>query len=242
MGNRFPNRQRRAAYAGLLAVVLAMTAGLGSAVAQDDDDEDVPLDTKILRRFMKEMGFKRSEDVGIEYRERAPLVVPPSRDLPPPQAEGPTTRTADWPKDPDVQRRKEATAAEKAKLRRTADTAADESRPLRPDELEKGRGSGGTAVASQGNTRPTGEDAARPLPPSQMGTGSKDFLGAFFSTIGPQKPESAPFTGEPPRTSMTAPPPGYQTPSSAQPYGLSPSQKLLPKASTVESRMDGSAH
>ena len=82
MGNRFSKRQRRAAYAGLLAVVLAMSAGMGAAFAQDDDDEDVPLDTKILRRFMKEMGFKRSEDVGIEYRERAPLVVPPSRNLP----------------------------------------------------------------------------------------------------------------------------------------------------------------
>jgi hypothetical protein len=70
MGNRFSNRQRRAAYAGLLAVVLAMSAGMGAAFAQDDDDEDVPLDTKILRRFMKEMGFKRSEDVGVDYRER----------------------------------------------------------------------------------------------------------------------------------------------------------------------------
>ena len=240
MGNRFSKRQRRAAYAGLLAVVLAMSAGMGAAFAQDDDDEDVPLDTKILRRFMKEMGFKRSEDVGIEYRERAPLVVPPSRNLPPPQSEGSVARNPNWPKDPDVARRNEASAAEKAKLRRSADAAQDESRPLRPDELEKGPG--GTATGSIGNTRPTGEDAARPLPPSQMGTGSKDFLGAFFSTIGPQKPESAPFTGEPPRTSMTAPPPGYQTPSPAQPYGLAPSQKLLPKASTVESRMDGSAH
>ena len=139
MGNRFSKRQRRAAYAGLLAVVLAMSAGMGAAFAQDDDDEDVPLDTKILRRFMKEMGFKRSEDVGIEYRERAPLVVPPSRNLPPPQSEGSVARNPNWPKDPDVARRNEASAAEKAKLRRSADAAQDEARPLRPDELEKGR-------------------------------------------------------------------------------------------------------
>jgi len=240
MGNRFPKRQRRAAYAGVLAVVLGLTAGMSSAFAQADDDEDVPLDTKILRKFMKEMGFKRSEDVGIDYRERAPLVVPPSRDLPPPQSERSVERNPNWPKDPDVARRKEATAAEKAKLKRSADAAEEESRPLRPDELEKGRGQAGTAAGSIGNTRPTGEDAARPLPPSQMGTGSKNFLDAIFSSIGPQKPESAPFNGEPPRTSMTDPPPGYQTPSPSQPYGVSPNKKELPKASTVESRMEAS--
>jgi len=236
MGNRFSKRQRRAAYAGLLAVVLAMSAGMGAAFAQDDDDEDVPLDTKILRRFMKEMGFKRSEDVGIEYRERAPLVVPPSRNLPPPQSEGSVARNPNWPKDPDVARRNEASAAEKAKLRRSADAAQDEARPLRPDELEKGPG--GTATSSIGNTRPTGEDAARPLPPSQMGTGSKNMLDAIFSSIGPQRPESAPFNGEPPRASMTDPPAGYRTPSPSQVYGISPT-KELPKASTVESRMEG---
>jgi hypothetical protein len=37
---------------------------------------------------------------------------------------------------------------------------------------------------------------------------------------GGKKEESAKFTGEPPRTSLTDPPPGYQTPSPDQPYGL----------------------
>jgi hypothetical protein len=35
-----------------------------------------------------------------------------------------------------------------------------------------------------------------------------------------KKEEQAKFTGEPPRSSLTEPPPGYQTPSPAQPYGL----------------------
>jgi hypothetical protein len=213
-----------------------MSAGMGAAFAQDDDDEDVPLDTKILRRFMKEMGFKRSEDVGIEYRERAPLVVPPSRNLPPTVIESPPSGNPNWPKDPDVARRNEASAAEKAKLRRSADAAQDEARPLRPDELEKGRG-GGTATGSIGNTRPTGEDAARPLPPSQMGTGSKNMLDALFSSIGPQRPESAPFNGEPPRASMTDPPAAIERPHPAKctAYRL---PEELPKASTVRSRME----
>ena len=38
--------------------------------------------------------------------------------------------------------------------------------------------------------------------------------------FGKKKEEQAKFTGEPPRTSLTEPPAGYQTPSPDQPYGL----------------------
>jgi hypothetical protein len=238
MRNRYPNRQRAAAFAGILAVALAMAAGAGSAFAQDAGDDDEALDTKLFRRFMKELGFKRSEE-GIEYRERAPLVVPPSRALPPPQSEGTTARNPAWPKDPDVARRKEATAAEKAKLRSTADNAAEDARPLRPDELNKGQGQAAPATASQGTPGPSAEEAARPLGPAQLGGSrtTKDFFDSMFSSFGPAKPESAPFTGEPPRTSMTAPPAGYQTPSPSQPYGIAV-PTATPKASTLEQRLE----
>jgi hypothetical protein len=236
MRNRYPNRRRAAAFAGILAVALAMAAGAGSAFAQDASDEDEAIDTKLFRRFMKELGFKRSED-GIEFRERAPLVVPPSRSLPPPQSEAPSARNPAWPKDPDVARRKEATAAEKAKLRRSADSATEDSRPLRPDELNKGRGQASPAAAGSGAAGPTAEEAARPLSPSQLGGGSKSFFDSIFSAVTPARPESAPFTGEPPRTSMTAPPPGYQTPSSGHPYGID-LPKETQKASTLEQRLE----
>ena len=126
MPNRYPNRQRAAAFAGILAVAFAM-AGTAGAFAQDASDEDEPLDTRIFRRVMKELGFRRSDD-GVEYRERAPLVVPPSRNLPPPQSEAPSARNPAWPKDPDVARRKEATAAEKAKLRSSVDNVTESAR------------------------------------------------------------------------------------------------------------------
>jgi hypothetical protein len=233
MRNRHPNRQRAAAFAGILAVALAMAAGAGSAFAEDAE-EDVPLDTKLFRGFMKEMGFRRGEE-GIEYRERAPLVVPPSRDLPPPQSEGPSARNPAWPKDPDVARRKENSAAEKAKLRRSADATLEDSRPLRPDELEKGRGQA-VPTTARGPAGPSAEEAARPLSPSQLG-GGKNIFDSIFSSITPARPESTPFTGEPPRTSMTAPPPGYQTPSPAQPYGIDVPRET-PKASTLEQRLE----
>src|SRR5204862_4980510 len=124
-------RCRKPSALALLAIALACT-GFGNARAADDE-EDVPLDTKFVRGFMDVLGFQR-DGTGIEYRERAPLVVPPSRDLPPPQSEGVTARDPAWPKDPDAVRRKHATASEKAKL--SADHPSEEARPLRPDESE----------------------------------------------------------------------------------------------------------
>ena len=38
--------------------------------------------------------------------------------------------------------------------------------------------------------------------------------------FGSKDDEVAKFTSEPPRASLTEPPPGYQTPSPDQPYGL----------------------
>ena len=38
--------------------------------------------------------------------------------------------------------------------------------------------------------------------------------------FGGKDEDAAQFTGEPPRTELTAPPPGYQTPSPDQPYGF----------------------
>src|SRR3979409_1797008 len=104
MRDRNPKRRRftAAALAGTLVVVLAMGWSAGSAFAQSaDDDEDVPMDTKLFRQWMKDIGRRRDGE-GIEYRERAPLVVPPTRNLPPPQSEAAVTANPAWPKDPDV--------------------------------------------------------------------------------------------------------------------------------------------
>jgi hypothetical protein len=46
--------------------------------------------------------------------------------------------------------------------------------------------------------------------------------------------DAAKFTGEPPRVSLTAPPPGYQTPSPEQPYGVGESKQPEKPASYLE--------
>jgi len=53
------------------------------------------------------------------------------------------------------------------------------------------------------------------LPPSQL-SARKGLFGGIFEK---DPPEMTTFTGEPPRVSLTDPPPGYQTPSPDQPYG-----------------------
>jgi hypothetical protein len=217
-----------------LALILALASSAGSAFAAEDD-EDVPLDTKLFRQFMKDLGLTRDGE-GIEYRERAPLVVPPSRNLPPPRNEAAVTSNPAWPKDPDVKQRK-ADAAKKKQPSRTAAEAADaEARPLSRSELERGR----TAPSTQaGGTvvQDADAEATRALRPNELGSKSL-FSNMFSSAPWADKTETSTFTAEPPRDNLTAPPPGYQTPSPNQPYGLSPTQEKR-KAPTFEERTAG---
>lgn len=218
MRSRNPKRLRRAAAAAAVALAVALAWSAGSARAEDDD-ENVPLDTKLFRQFMKDLGLSRSGDGLIEYRERAPLVVPPSRELPPPRDEAEVAaKTPAWPKDPDVARRKQELSAEKAKLKGNL-SVEEQARALRPDELDKpGAGEKKSADAKGAGKSP--EDTSRPLMPSDLGTKTEKIFGSVWSSFTPAKPESAPFTGEPPREAMTAPPSGYQTPSPNYPYGV----------------------
>jgi len=220
-----PIRRRRGAAAltfALAVSTLAVTlAAVGSAFAADDDDEEqVPLDTKILRQVMKDWGLRRTDEPGIEYHERPPLVLPPSRNLPKPQEESAATNSPAWPKDPDVKRRKQEAAAEKARLKGGGFSAEEQARALRPNELDQ---AGPKAKDGQPVAGKTNEDTSRPMLPSELG--SKNPFKALFSSFNPNKgSEVAPFTGEPPRASMTAPPAGYMTPSPNQPYGIGPAK------------------
>jgi hypothetical protein len=229
MRERQPGRLRRLSAAAAVTLAIAVAWSAGCARAGDDDDEDVPLDTKLIRQFMKDLGLQR-DGPGIDYTERAPLVVPPSRNLPPPRSEEEVAaKTPAWPKDPDVKRRKEATAAEKARLKGNFSVEED-MRALRPDELDKpGRPAKGS------NEKGTVEEAQRPMMPSDLGTKTKKLWGDVLSTFGSQQPEEAPFTGEPPREAMTAPPAGYMTPSPNYPYGVGVEDKR--KAMTLEDRL-----
>src|ERR1700761_5905346 len=98
---------RRRLVASSFAAVLVILGGVGQALAQDDEDE-LP-DTKFFKSMLRGFGLRNGqENAGINYQERPPLVVPPTRDLPPPQTDDVARRNAAWPQDQDEKRRREA--------------------------------------------------------------------------------------------------------------------------------------
>jgi hypothetical protein len=90
---------------------------------------------------------------------------------------------------------------------------------LRPSELEP-TGSVGRVPTTP--ARQTTDVDAVMLRGQELGqTQKKSFLDSFTNFFGGVKDgEQATFTSEPARSSLTEPPPGYRTPSPAQPYGL----------------------
>jgi hypothetical protein len=233
MRKRETTRRRAAVLAVALAAALTMLpAWSGGGVAwAADEEEDVPLDTKLLRQFLKDLGLQR-DGSGIEYRERAPLVVPPNRNLlPPPQSEAAITSNPAWPKDPDVKQRSIDAVKRKQPNRTAAEAMEADARPLSRSELERGR----IAAGSTPSSSPTPEQSARPMQPSELG--GKNIFSNMFSSF-KNEGETATFSGEPPRTSLTEPPPGYMTPSPNQRYGLGPATNQS-KPITLEDRVAG---
>ncbi len=205
-----------AARAAAVAFGVALTLAAPAHAQNADDDDDSTFEERLIRNLMGGLGAKSTMDgKGIEYRERSPLVVPRSADLPAPETVGRTpTGVANWPKDADEQAKLAA-----RKQRRT--TAEEDAKPLMPSELNKGR------IAAKKRTEPMqpGDNQSPMLSPSQLGyTGG--LMGMFG---GGNKTETAPFTGEPTRETLTQPPAGYQTPSPNYAYGTGPRESLVAK-------------
>jgi hypothetical protein len=201
-----------------LGAVLAAAVVCANTAARAGDDGDGPT---VIGQIMNSLGFKNANSGydGIQYTERSPLVVPPTRDLPPP-AKVNVTPAPNWPKDADLERRNKERAESKKRVPQK-DYLVESSRPLRPDELDKPGRPGPNASGGGDSTADSQQADPRDL-------GAKKSL---FSNIF-KKEEYAPFTGEPTRDALTDPPPGYLTPSPDQPYGVG-SQKKAYKVDTA---------
>lgn len=193
-----------------LAALFCLLGPLPAAQAADDDDER-SFEERIILGILGGMGV----DTGrgrIQYRERSPLVIPPSASLPPPDPTSLASNPA-WPKDPDVVERKKKSNKPRA---HTIAEISDPGRPLSPQELKQGTVAGAGRVTRPGEAGPlTDKDIGRPLSPSELG-----YKGSLFGSLFKYKDEQVKFEGEPNRTSLTQPPPGYMTPSPDQPYGI----------------------
>jgi hypothetical protein len=208
----FGSKRRFSQVAAIAAIGMALMIGCAAtaraADADNDGDEEL-LDQKIVRGILKGLGLRRDEP-SINYRERSPLVLPPSKDLPPPEASN-AAKTAGWPDDPDVKQAKKKKQVERD---RKPYTEGVDDRPLLPSQLGAGpsRGPRGGEAAAR-----SAEESAKPSTQAELG--AKGIFSGISSIWAP-KEEYTTFVGEPPRATLVDPPPGYRTPSPNQPYGV----------------------
>lgn len=142
----------------------------------------------------------------IDYRERAPLVVPPNSALPQPQAPG-SARNAAWPTDPDVERRKNAKNVTPYVL-----TEKARNNPLlTQEELRKGR------TSARGPQQPNIPDADHSNYDNQIKpirTGKQ-----VAAQRNQEAEDTLTYGSEPPRRQLTEPPTGYRLPAATAAIG-----------------------
>jgi hypothetical protein len=218
----------RFALAATLGMAVVMGCAGTFAHAADDDDDEL-LDTKIFKGILKGLGL-RKDGAGIEYRERSPLVLPPGNQLnvlPSPEDVANSKKAANWPDDPDIKRVK--LRREQERKRKPQEPGVDD-KPLSPSQMTEGKPTVGPTTPRGGEAPGKSmEGSAQPSTNAELG--SKGFLNMFKTGFWAPKEEYTPFTGEPQRSSLTEPPPGYRTPSPNQPYGVG---KEKWKAPTVD--------
>ncbi len=200
-------------------VCAAVVAGSAPAHAQQEPSA--------LQKILGGIGLLELPKDPIEYRERPPLVVPPSSALIPPQNPNDiANRNPDWPVDHDARRNAPLTPAQKAAARK-ADDDFYSGRALMPNQL-----GGGAPRQARGPAPESVEESQRVLSPTQLG---------FRGWNVKNKDEVVVFTGEPERRMLTDPPPGLLTPSAEAPYGVVTSSPAQTKASTLYDRVSGQA-
>ncbi|MCK0206874.1 hypothetical protein MWN33_02385 [Starkeya koreensis] len=189
-----PRSTRAAILAGAALCALALAA---PASAQED--------MNLTGQLLTGLGLVAPMTPDIDYRERAPLVVPPTGDvLPPPRDASAISQNPAWPKDHDVVAREKEKATTVVDMRTLKDTA---SRKLTPAELERGGKAGAYAPGARASGRRNDDN--------RLSLNQLDFFG-----WGNKKDTALKFEGEPEREALIQPPPGYQTPAPGAAYGV----------------------
>lgn len=157
--------------------------------------------------FTRLLGFGGDEEPAINYSERAPIVVPPRRDLRQPADPSVLAQDPSWPKDPDEKKRR------KKRIEGAVGPASSPNelvRPLTQAELEAGRRAG---PGLDTDDRPAGDiemerkRLMNPISPVEM---------RKTLHLGQDETPLAPGV-EPPRRSLTDPPKGLRVPVASAP-------------------------
>ncbi|MCA1952194.1 MAG: hypothetical protein LDL25_00525 [Hyphomicrobiales bacterium] len=182
----------------LLGGAFAGMAALAPASAQDGI---------IMRNILGRIGLLPEEKEPIEYRERPGLVVPKQLDtLRPPEPTEGHTKSAQWPKDPDV------VARDRERARRNAGGLF----PSRNDPIEGGRLSVNEMAAGRSGRRDTLGESSIPInDKAGVRMSIEDIDAAQRTASAPSYPPGT----EPPRRYLTDPPTGLRLPASTAPIG-----------------------
>lgn len=179
-----------------LAAFAAATSSIGAGPVRAEEGV-------FMKRLLSDLGVIDDVDAAtIDYRERAPLVVPPKIALPPPAAAG-SARPPVWPQDPDIVKHKAAVVeAQKPVPHPGANaTSSFNNARLSPEELN-------------GKRRVTAPSEA-PGPRKVYGEGRlstwvdpRELLGIKSE----EEKSKLTYGQEPDRGNLTQPPPGYRLP------------------------------
>lgn len=165
-----------------------------------------------MRDLLGTLGIIDKERDPIDYRERAPLVVPPRMELrQPADPSAVQARAPQWPNDPDV-----------AEARRRAETAR---LPVTERERNLRRPNENDPSLSLQELRAGGRAGAQitrgPSPAHSESDGGGAWLSPDLLRGNDRAARSAPVSSgvEPQRQSLTEPPPGFRRPAAGAPVG-----------------------
>jgi len=173
-----------------LSPLVAPLLAAGAAQAQQGE---------IMRDALSGIGLLEKQQAPIDYHERAPLVMPPKLDgkaLPAPRAR---TKSAAWPKDPEIvaaDREREADERRLNKGNQAQGRYNDNNATVSVDEMRSGRRAGANVTTSAEDKPGDGARRSSWLDPLELFKGKSD--------------EAQASAVEPARESLVEPPKGYR--------------------------------
>lgn len=189
---------KRYALLAVAALSLSACSALGTSVAEDDPETEVP-NVSMGRAVMEGLGAVPARKTAINYTPRAPLVVPPNKmALVAPEDPNRLEANGTWPEDNDLKSQRMLAAASA----RDAARGEDDTQ-LSPSEL--------TAVRLPQSNRPMStpnilEEKARPIMPSQLGDMPREGGSRLYDA-----------NGRPTRKALVDPPVAYLEPAAGVP-------------------------
>ncbi|WP_342359203.1 hypothetical protein [Terrarubrum flagellatum] len=181
----------------------SLIAGAAMAAAAAMSTPAPALADDVFTDVLSSIGLIPREREPIEYRERAPLVVPPKTNLPAPQAPS-SARNAAWPTDPDVVARQQAAAEREKPFFGSLSNALSDKAASTPRELRNGPRTATNGYSGLPLGAKRDNDAQEMMVRPAMQSKAADDMVRSMNNLTPGQ--------EPDRKALTEPPTGYRKP------------------------------